>query len=137
MIRYPSERSADVEKVASAFKLARHCADQQFNNFLVGEGAAQFAVQSGMEMMELLTLEAQMIYEQRRRSRNRYPVIKGMIRLGLLSGGQGTLGGRNIDFGTVHEEAGGAWAIRRSAGVVSMRTARSGLRPLRAWAKKS
>ena len=34
-----------VENVASAFKLARHCADQQFNNFLVGEGASQFAVQ--------------------------------------------------------------------------------------------
>ena len=81
-----------VEKVASAFKLARHCADQQFNNFLVGEGAVQFAVQSGMEMMELLTPEARMIYEQRWAEPEPLSSYKGHDTVGVCClDGQGTL----------------------------------------------
>lgn len=72
-----------VENVASAFTLAKQCADYQFNNFLVGEGARQYAIQSGLEMKKLLTPEAQMIYEQRKAQPESLSSYKGHDTVGV------------------------------------------------------
>lgn len=56
---------AGIQDVKNPISVARKLSDNQFNRFLVGQGAAAFAQKNGFERVNMLTEESRTIWEKR------------------------------------------------------------------------
>lgn len=56
---------AGIQDVKNPISVARKLSDNQFNRFLVGQGATAFAQKNGFERMNMLTDESRTIWEKR------------------------------------------------------------------------
>ncbi|TDL64727.1 N(4)-(beta-N-acetylglucosaminyl)-L-asparaginase [Rhodococcus qingshengii] len=56
---------AGIQDVKNPISVARKLSDNQFNRFLVGQGATAFAQRNGFERMNMLTDESRTIWEKR------------------------------------------------------------------------
>jgi isoaspartyl peptidase/L-asparaginase-like protein (Ntn-hydrolase superfamily) len=56
---------AGIQDVKNPISVARKLSDNQFNRFLVGQGAAAFAQKSGFERIDMLTDESRTIWKKR------------------------------------------------------------------------
>jgi isoaspartyl peptidase/L-asparaginase-like protein (Ntn-hydrolase superfamily) len=56
---------AGIQDVKNPISVARKLSNNQFNRFLVGQGATTFAQKNGFERMNMLTVESRTIWEKR------------------------------------------------------------------------